>query len=64
VLAANLLFRCFVSVEHAAFSPIVIRDVGFEVVVAAVRIMCSPALWLVLLHGAKWRDDDVQEKAE
>jgi hypothetical protein len=57
-VAANNLFRCLVGAGATALALPVIDAIGmgwFTVCVSALWVLASPALWSVLLYGAKWR---------
>ncbi|CAK7265624.1 hypothetical protein SEPCBS119000_001608 [Sporothrix epigloea] len=57
-VAANNLFRCFVSSGGTAIALPLINRIGMgytSVVIAAVWVVFSPLLWLVMFRGAEWR---------
>ena len=57
-VAANNLFRCFVSSGGTAIALPLINRVGIgftSVIIAGVWVVFSPVLWLVMFRGAEWR---------
>ncbi|CAK7209603.1 hypothetical protein SCUCBS95973_000496 [Sporothrix curviconia] len=57
-VAANNLFRCFISSGGTAIAlPLINRiGIGFTAVaIAGVWVAFSPVLWLVMFRGAEWR---------
>lgn len=58
--AANNLFRCLVSAGATAIAVPLINRIGIgwtSVLIGGVFVLFSPALWAVLLYGAKWRHE-------
>lgn len=59
--AANNLFRCLVSAGGTAVAPFMINKIGIGlmgVFISAVWLCFSPLLWLVMLRGKKWREEE------
>lgn len=59
--AANNLFRCLVSAGGTAIAPFMINQIGIGlmgVFISAVWLLFSPLLWLVMLRGKKWREEE------
>lgn len=59
--AANNLFRCLVSAGATALAPYMIARIGVGytgVFISGVWLCFSPCLWLVMLRGQKWREED------
>lgn len=59
--AANNLFRCLVSAGGTAVAPYMIEKIGIGytgVFISGVWLCFSPCLWLVMLKGKKWREED------
>ena len=57
-VAANNLFRCFVSAGATAIATPMINRIGMgytSVVISGIWFAFSPVLWLVMLRGAEWR---------
>ncbi|KUI59639.1 Quinidine resistance protein 2 [Cytospora mali] len=68
-IAANNLFRCFLSAGGTAVAPLMIEKMGLGfmgVFISGVWLFFSPCLWLVMLRGKKWREDEKarQDKKE
>ena len=64
-LAANNLFRCLVSAGATAVAVPLINRIGIgwtSVFIAGVWLCFSPCLWLVLIYGAEWRQEEKDEK--
>lgn len=60
-MAANNLFRCLLSAGGTAVAPFMIDKVGLGfmgVFISGIWLVLSPCLWLVLLRGQKWREDE------
>lgn len=67
--AANNLFRCLLSAGGTAVAPFMIEKIGLGfmgVFISGVWLCFSPCLWLVMLRGKKWRENEKarQEKKE
>lgn len=67
--AANNLFRCLVSAGATAVAPFMIKRIGIGftgVFISGVWLCFSPCLWLVMLRGKKWREEEKarQEKKQ
>ncbi|KJR85261.1 MFS transporter [Sporothrix schenckii 1099-18] len=65
-VAANNLFRCFVSSGGTAIAlPLINRiGIGFTALfIAGVWVVFSPVLWLVMFRGAEWRKNTMAKKA-
>lgn len=59
--AANNLFRCLVSAAGTALAPYMIERIGIGftgVFISGVWLCFSPFLWLVMLRGKRWREED------
>lgn len=59
--AANNLFRCLVSAGATAVAPFMINRIGIGftgVFISGVWLCFSPCLWLVMLRGKKWREEE------
>ncbi|CAK7263896.1 hypothetical protein SEPCBS57363_000800 [Sporothrix epigloea] len=57
-VAANNLFRCFVSSGGTAIALPMINHIGMgftALAIAGVWVVFSPLLWLVMFRGAEWR---------
>lgn len=60
-VAANNLFRCLVSAGATAVAPFMIKRIGIGftgVFISGVWLCFSPCLWLVMLRGKKWREEE------
>lgn len=67
--AANNLFRCLVGAGATAVAPFMIKRIGIGftgVFISGVWLCFSPCLWLVMLHGKRWREEEraKQEKKQ
>ncbi len=65
-VAANNLFRCFVSSGATAVALPLINHIGVGftgVFISGVWITFSPILWLVMFRGASWRKETMAKKA-
>ncbi|CAN8097030.1 unnamed protein product [Discula destructiva] len=66
--AANNLFRYLLSAGATAAAVPLIDRIGIgwtSVLIAGLFVFFSPSLWLVLLYGAKWRQEKIKsEKAK
>lgn len=59
--AANNLFRCLVSAGGTAVAPFMIQKMGIGfmgVFISGVWLCFSPCLWLVMMCGQKWREEE------
>ncbi|KAL9618283.1 MAG: hypothetical protein Q9160_006994 [Pyrenula sp. 1 TL-2023] len=59
-MAANNLFRCLVSAGAISIAVPLIDRIGIgwtSVFIAGVWLCFSPCLWLVLIYGARWRQE-------
>ncbi|ROW04878.1 hypothetical protein VMCG_04924 [Cytospora schulzeri] len=59
--ASNNLFRCLLSAGGTAVAPFMIDKTGIGlmgVFISGVWLVLSPCLWLVMLRGQKWREDE------
>lgn len=65
--AANNLFRCLVSAGGTAVAPFMVNKIGIGfmgVFISAVWLCFSPLLWLVMLRGKHWREEEKAKQAE
>lgn len=67
--AANNLFRCLVSAAGTAIAPYMIEKIGIGytgVFISGVWLCFSPCLWLVMMKGKRWREEEKvkQQKKE
>lgn len=63
--AANNLCRCLFSAGGTALAPYMIKSIGIGytgVFISGVWLCFSPCLWLVMLRGKKWREEDKEKQ--
>lgn len=65
--AANNLVRCLVSAGGTAIAPFLIKKIGIGltgVFISGVWVCFSPCLWMVMLRGKKWREEEKAKQAK